>query len=190
MKHLPVSYFERIYDEAEDPWGFETRHYEQRKYALSVAALPRARYVRAFEPGCSFGVLTELLAPRCETLIASELVPAVADRARSRLTKHPHVEVEVGAIPDDWPSGRFDLFVLSEVLYYLTEAGARQFLQRLDASSREDTQIVAVHYRGTTDYPMSGDDAHALLRGCSSLHAIGRYEEDSFAIEIFERCAV
>lgn len=36
-----------------DPWDFESRWYEQRKYALSAAMLPKPRYRRAFEPGCS-----------------------------------------------------------------------------------------------------------------------------------------
>ena len=43
-----LAYFERMY-EVPDPWGYETSWYEQRKYALTVAALPRSRYERTFE---------------------------------------------------------------------------------------------------------------------------------------------
>ena len=35
-----------------------TRWYEQRKYAVTLAALPQRRYATAYEPGCSIGVLT------------------------------------------------------------------------------------------------------------------------------------
>ncbi|HET6340381.1 MAG TPA: SAM-dependent methyltransferase [Polyangiales bacterium] len=114
MKRLANEYFERVYSQDADPWGFETRRYEERKYALTLAVLPRARYTRAFEPGCSFGVLTELLAPRCDALIASEVVPSVTARARKRLERYAHVDVDVGAIPDVWPGGTFDLVVLRQ----------------------------------------------------------------------------
>jgi hypothetical protein len=50
---LPPSYFDAMYQAAADPWGFEDRWYEQRKYAVSLALFPAARYRSAFEPGCS-----------------------------------------------------------------------------------------------------------------------------------------
>jgi trans-aconitate methyltransferase len=187
MNRLSDDYFNRVYARAEDPWGFETRRYEQRKYALTLAMLPHEKYRRAFEPGCSFGVLTEMLAPRCASLVACELVPSVAERARRRLRKRPHVDVQVGAIPEAWPSGTFDLILLSEVLYYLTEEGASEIHQRLEASTGEGAHVIAVHYRGETDYPMSGDAVHALMRSWSGMRTLARYEEDSFLIDLFER---
>jgi hypothetical protein len=43
MKRLPDAYFAQIYTADADPWGFATRWYEQRKYALTLAALPRTQ---------------------------------------------------------------------------------------------------------------------------------------------------
>ena len=37
---LAAGYFDRLYAADPDPWGFTSRWYEQRKYALTVAALP------------------------------------------------------------------------------------------------------------------------------------------------------
>ena len=51
------SYFEEMYRDSDDPWEFGTSPYEQRKYAVTVASLPRSRYRSAYEPGCSIGVL-------------------------------------------------------------------------------------------------------------------------------------
>ena len=48
---LPPAYFDAMYQAAADPWGFEDRWYEQRKYAVSLALFPAARYRSAFEPG-------------------------------------------------------------------------------------------------------------------------------------------
>ena len=74
MTSTDRSYFDRVYHEDRDPWGFETSAYERRKYALTVASLPKASYGSAFEPGCSIGVLTEMLAPRCEHLLATDFI--------------------------------------------------------------------------------------------------------------------
>ncbi len=53
---LEPAYFDQMYAASADPWGFTSRWYEKRKYALTLAMLPRERYADAFEPGCSIGV--------------------------------------------------------------------------------------------------------------------------------------
>jgi hypothetical protein len=70
---LGAGYFDGMYQAAADPWGFEDRWYERRKYAIGLALLPAERYRAAFEPGCSIGVLTRMLAPRCGTLLSCDL---------------------------------------------------------------------------------------------------------------------
>jgi hypothetical protein len=54
---LGASYFDAMYRAAADPWGFEDRWYERRKYAISLALLPAERYCRTSEPGCSIGAV-------------------------------------------------------------------------------------------------------------------------------------
>jgi SAM-dependent methyltransferase len=188
MSHaLPPSYFERVYQDNDDPWGFESRWYEQRKYALSLAALPKPRYTRAFEPGCAIGVLSALLAARCDELIASELHARVAERARARLASFPHVRVDIAAIPDAWPEGSFDLLVMSEVLYYLTHDGWRVLVERIADSTRSGAHLLAVHYRGETDYPQTAESVHMRLQTLSDWKPIAHYEEPSFLLDVLER---
>ena len=67
---LGAGYFDGQYAATPDPWGFTSRWYERRKQAISVAMLPAERYRSGFEPGCSIGVLTSMLAARCGTLLA------------------------------------------------------------------------------------------------------------------------
>lgn len=78
-RELPADYFAKMYAAQSDPWDFESRWYEQRKYALSVAMLPKPRYRRAFEPGCSIGVLTEKLSERCDSVLATDIVPTALE---------------------------------------------------------------------------------------------------------------
>lgn len=186
MNRLPASYFDPIYANGLDPWGFESRWYERRKYAVTLAALPRKRYSRAFEPGCAIGVLTEQLAQRCDALVAAELVPAVAAHARARVAAYPHVEVRELAIPDAWPEGRFDLIVLSEIVYYLTEAGVAELLAHVDRSLEPGGHVVAVHWTGPTDYPLGGHAAHALLAAHGGWRALAHYTEPEFVLNTYE----
>ena len=123
------SYFTDIYATDPDPWGFESRWYEHRKYGLTVAALPEARYTSAFEPGCSVGVLTALLAGRCDRLLATDIVPSALDRAADRLRDSGNVTLEHRAVPETWPSGPFDLVVLSELAYYFDRTTLQELVR-------------------------------------------------------------
>lgn len=184
MNRLDDAYFERVYADGPDPWGFETRWYERRKYALTMASLPRERYRRAFEPGCAGGVLTALLAERVDELISLELMPGIARRAQERA---PRAEVRVGALPEAFPEGKFDLVVASEVLYYLRDDGFDAMLDSLDRALSADGHVVAVHWRLETDYPLTGDEAHDRLRAAPFLRRIHRYEQREFLLDVLER---
>jgi protein-L-isoaspartate O-methyltransferase len=89
----PIGYFEDMYARNPDPWSFETRWYEERKHALTVDALAQRRYRSAFEPGCSTGMLTSLLAARCDHLLAVDAIEAAACTAAKRVADRPHVTV-------------------------------------------------------------------------------------------------
>ncbi len=185
---LPTDYFERIYAAQADPWGFRSRWYERRKYALTVAALPRERYRRAFEPGCSVGVLTEQLAGRCDHLLALDPVARAVHAAREAAAHHPHVRVQVGAIPGDWPEDRFDLIVLSEVGYYLAPAQLPPLANRIVGSLEPDGDVVAVHWRpDVADYPSTAEQVHGALHGRPELNPLLRHEEGDFLLEVFRR---
>ena len=80
---LPPSFFDDMYAAAEDPWSMRTRWYEQRKYALTTAVLPRARYAEALEVGCSVGELTARLAGRDAPLNA--VFKSMASSTRRKL---------------------------------------------------------------------------------------------------------
>jgi hypothetical protein len=64
---LSADYFAHLYADSDDPWRISTGWYEQRKRALLMASLPRERFAVGFEPGCSNGELTVLLASRCQS---------------------------------------------------------------------------------------------------------------------------
>ncbi len=102
---LDQGYFRDLYAASSDPWGLADRWYEARKYALSVAILPREHYQAAFEPGCSIGVFTRYLARRCDSLLACDTAPEAVASARAKTAGLPGVHVERRAIPGEWPPG-------------------------------------------------------------------------------------
>ena len=185
---LPAEYFDAMYRAAADPWGFEDRWYERRKYAVSLALLPAARYGSAFEPGCSIGVLTGMLASRCDALLSCDVTAAATRAAAGRTRDLAHVRVEQRDISREWPAGRFDLVVFSEILYYFGDHDLEQVLKNAVAALEPEGTLLAVHWRHpVADYPRSGDDVHGVLAAQPGLARLVRHEEPDFLAEVWIR---
>jgi SAM-dependent methyltransferase len=160
---LGRDYFEDLYVKEADPWRFATSEYEHEKYDATLYALPRARYARGLEIGCSIGVLTRRLAARCDRLLATDVAEEPLREARLRSADAPWVEFRRSAAPGEWPEGRFDLILLSEVVYYLSRADVDLLAERVVGSLAPRGDLVLVHWTGKTDYPLSGDQASERL---------------------------
>jgi SAM-dependent methyltransferase len=185
---LPSGYFDAMYETAGDPWGFEDRWYERRKYAISLALLPAERYRSAFEAGCSIGVFTELLAPRCDALLSCDVAATAVQAAVRRTEQLPQVRVEQRDIAAQWPAGRFDLIVFSEMLYYLGDHDLERLLDQATAALQANGTLLAVHWRHpVADYPRSGDDVHRLLAAQPGLGRLVAHVEPDFLAEVYLR---
>jgi SAM-dependent methyltransferase len=162
---LGQEYFDGLYNSDPDPWGFETREYEHRKYRNSLEALGDRRFARALEAGCSIGVFTEMLAPRCAELVAVDISPHAVRRARLRMAGRDNVRVERRRLPDEMPEGPFDLIVCSEILYYWSRPLLEAAVPALEGALAPGGTLLAVHWRlPTRTYPLQGDEVHRILR--------------------------
>jgi SAM-dependent methyltransferase len=185
---LPAEYFDRLYAGRPDPWDFEGRWYERRKRDLTLASLPRQRYRRCFEPGCSVGLLTEALAARCATLLATDVTEPALAAARARLAGRPQAQVEQRRVPEEWPEGEFDLVVISEIAYYCDEPGASALGRAAARCLAPDGALVLCHWlHPVADYPLSGRQAQRLVREASGLATAVRHEEEDFLLEVLTR---
>lgn len=165
-----ADHFRRLYDHKDDPWDYETSPYEAAKYAATLAALTRPSYACAIEAGCSIGVLSALLAPRCVQFLAVDLVQRAVDSAAARLAPYPGAQALRATLPEDWPQGRYDLIVLSELLYYLSAPGIDAMARLIARDAVPGAECVMVHYQGDTRTEIRPDTARD--RFCVTLSAL------------------
>ncbi|HXP09694.1 MAG TPA: SAM-dependent methyltransferase [Acidobacteriaceae bacterium] len=158
-----VDHFERLYQDNPDPWNFKTSAYEHQKYEATLSALGTRRFEMALEVGCSIGILTRRLASRCDRLLGVDFVPAAVAMARSRCAPLPGVSIEQMQIPQQWPEGKFDLILFSEVLYFLDEEDLRETCDHTLRSLLPGGLVLLVNYTGKTDDPINGDEAASVF---------------------------
>lgn len=188
-KSLDRSHFERLYAAKADPWRYATSAYEAAKYQATLAALPRQRYARALDVGCSIGVLTAMLATRCDDLLAIEAAEAALAEARRRNASLPHVRFASLVVPADWPAERFDLVVISEVLDYLDDADLGRLAARVAGSLQTGGDLLLVHWVGKKGPVSNGEEstdrlAHALGGALAPLHAMRNRD---YRLDVFRR---
>lgn len=178
--------FDRMFEASEDPWGFRTRWYEARKRAITLASLPDAHYQNAYEPGCANGELAAALAPRCASLRVSDGAQGAVALARVRLAGFPQVQVAQEWLPEDWPSQCFDLIVLSEMGFYLSETALATLAAKAKASLAAAGTLLACHWRHPVDgFVLDGDAVHTILNRQLGLHRLVHHEERDFVLAVW-----
>lgn len=198
---LGAEFFEAFYaDNGDDPWGFEDRWYEERKRDLTLAVLPRRRFRRGLEVGCSAGVATVGLAARCEELLALDASTSALRLARQRLTGSSAagrpagaggagvVEFREAVVPRDWPAGSFDLVVLAEVAYYCGPEDLQALAAAAVGALTGDGVLVACHWRHLVEgYPSTGDEVHRVLRSQPGVQVLAEHREEDFLLDVLVR---
>ncbi|WP_223119859.1 SAM-dependent methyltransferase [Salinicola corii] len=181
-----MAHFERLHVDSADPWGCDTRWYEARKRALTLALLPRGRYHHGFEPGCSVGALSAELAQRCDIFTGWDASASAVASARKRLGHLDHVRFERRELPTTLPVAAFDLIVFSEIGYYLDEAVLATTVRALRRALRPAGDFIACHWRHPlADGYRSGDAVHQRLHEHLGLAARSSLVEPDFRIELW-----
>lgn len=107
----------------EDPWRYATTPHEKCRHAREAEMLDAVRgttrFQRALEVGCAEGTFTELLAERCDSLLAVDLSAVALTRACKRCESYPHVDFGLFDIRTGELSGAFDLVVVVHTLDYI-----------------------------------------------------------------------
>jgi SAM-dependent methyltransferase len=171
-----------------DPWDNATTWHNRRKYAVTMASLPRERYRSAYEPGCAIGKLTRMLADRCDEILAVDCVDEAVATARAEVAGLPHVRVEPAMLPADLPDATFDLIVIGDLLYYLSAEDLEAVLEGVVRRLEPGGDIVAVHFRDAqTGGNYDGSQVHAALAARAGLERVIRHEDEWFLLDVLRR---
>jgi LmbE family N-acetylglucosaminyl deacetylase/SAM-dependent methyltransferase len=183
--------FDGMYAASDDPWGFDERWYEERKRAVMLASLPKPRYRRVLEIGCSVGTITAALADRADAVVATDVADRAIAQTRERLRGRPGVVVEQLRLPEEWPDAwsaePFDLIVLSEVGFYLAGEALGDVVDRSRAALAPGGVFVACHWRPhVLGLDRGGDAVHRVVRERIRARRIVEHVEDDFVLEVFQ----
>jgi SAM-dependent methyltransferase len=183
-RSLNADYFDGLYAKRDDPWRLATRWYEERKRAVTIAALPSRRFGRALEIGSSIGLLTTLLADRCDDVVAIDISAAALETARTRVPSN--VELQQADASVAFPTGSFDLIVLSEVGYYFDATVLAQVVGDIASALAPGGSLLACHWRHPVDdYPLSGDAVHRIIATGLPFERIVTHVERDFLLDVY-----
>lgn len=181
-----LTHFERLHEQSADPWDLCSSWYEQRKRAITMASLPRSRYGRALEPGCSVGVLSAALAERCDFVECWDPSKAALLRAMQTLAEYRGVHLKNQALPAPIPETQFDLIVLSEVGYYLGRDELVRAAHNFTLALAPAGDIVACHFRHPIpDGELDGDSVHEILNSELDLPRQTRVIDADFILDVW-----
>lgn len=181
-------YFDQIYAEGHDPWGYEQRWYEARKRQICLSVLLQPEYDNALEIGCSNGVFSEALGQRCHQLLCLDGHPKAVDLARRRVAAYPHIRIEHAWVPEHLPNQRFDLIVVGEILYYLDPPQLQQLITWLNQHLHETGTLLCCHWRHPIeDFELTGDQVHQVLRQQLQLEHYLNVTDPDFLIDIWSK---
>ena len=185
---LPPNYFEDMYRQNRDPWDFETSEYEAQKYQTTISALPKARYSNALEIGGSIGVLTALLAQRCDSLLSIDVSQTAQQQAIARCQNLPQVRFKIAQVPQAYPDEMFDLTLLSEVGYYLSWDDLKKAQQLIIEHLHVGGHLLLVHWTlFAKDYPLTGDEVHESFLQLGDLKHLKGLRQERYRLDLFER---
>ena len=184
------TYFDAMYAADPDPWRFRTSAYESAKYQASIAAIDQRRYLSGLEVGCSIGVLSARVAPLCDTFLGLDISDQPLAAARAACAGFSAARFACMQVPQEWPEGRFDLIILSEVLYFLNAADIAATSDRIRGSLLPGGRVLLVNWLGAHTSPQPGDVAADLFIGHGGLTLEAQTRQPLYRLDLLTAEAV
>lgn len=153
-------------------WNFDTG-WERARYATALLMaeqhLPAAPWGNVLEVGCAKGVFTEMLAPRCQSLIAIDISGIACAAAAERCSRFSHVRVEqFDIVPRALPEQYDVVFALDLLEAIHGKRRLRSLIERLEGSLAPGGLLVvsssrlppAVRRSPMGEWLLEGADSH------------------------------
>jgi len=191
---IPGSLFEEHYSSTTDPFGYRDNPFELMRYYAQLALLTDCHVADGLELGCSIGIFTAMLAPRCDRLLAVDCAASAIAQARERIAAMPNVRTQVATVPGEFPDGTFDLVTFSEFGYYLDLVDLKRLRDRITRATRPGAKLILTHM--TVDFgpymeralPSTYDQVHGPYQADPNWHHHTRlkgYDGDMSGRELY-----
>ena len=118
--------------------------------------------LRTFERVYPFGwlgILAEVPPAMHELVYSNHARGFALCSMRSMTRSRYYVQCDLDEKLEEWPDARFDLIILSEILYFLTIPEIRRTARRVTDSLAPGGALLSVHWTGENDGACSGDEA-------------------------------
>jgi SAM-dependent methyltransferase len=112
--------FDRLYRLDRDPFNVKASDYERRKRDQLISMLGTRRYDRILDVGCGTGGMLRALADHGREIVGIDFSAEALRRASKNASDLANVRLIQADLRSFNLGETFDLFVCSEVLYYLT----------------------------------------------------------------------
>lgn len=176
-------YFDKLYEATVDPFRIWQSEYEQSKRSHAMSLLQKPRYPSAFEPGCGNGAFSLDLSSRCEQLTAVDWSEDALKAAALHCAGVPNIDFYALDFPKSLPNQKFDLLVVSELLYYFSDEKLGHFFEILPDIVKPSGEILLVHWRGKSDdYPSNGDLVHKAFHDHASIKVLETFEHPQYLV--------
>jgi hypothetical protein len=130
-----------------------------------------------------------MLSTYCDHILGADCSPKAIDLARQKHARH-NIDFAVMRAPEALPWGqRFDLIVLSEVLYFFSPRDLGAVADYVSSAANPAASIVLVNFLGPTEHAASGDQAAAGFIAAAGewSRPLCQIREEHFRIDILER---
>ena len=91
-------------------------------------------------------------------------------------------------VPDEFPSGSFDLIMVSEVAYYWQREDLKRAMDGLAQRHERGGHLLLVHLtEPVKDYPLTGDEVHTLWTARPEWTVVHSRREPRFRLDVLEK---
>jgi cyclopropane fatty-acyl-phospholipid synthase-like methyltransferase len=143
---LRWQHFDDLFGSSDDPWQTRSRFTERAKRKAVLRLLGSGRLGSLLELGCGAGAMTVDLARRCHALSAVDGSREALHRAAGAVAGRANVQLSHVRIPQEFPAGRYDVIVASEILYYLSVRDLRVAVEQIREALAPNGRFISVNH--------------------------------------------
>ncbi|WP_404862903.1 class I SAM-dependent DNA methyltransferase [Georhizobium sp. MAB10] len=153
--------FENLFQCDPDPWDYETSAFEAHKRSVLLRHAGLSPRGRVLELACANGVTTQALMNVGLRVTALDGSLTAISQAQARLGKISRLRLLHANLPEGMPKERFDLIVVSEIVYYLGSIAARQLAKSVANRVSPGGRVVVLHHHvNFPDASVNPEHAH------------------------------